>query len=178
MERINRGYLLIGLVIATILFFELAAHAARVSTDYDHSVNFEHYRTYSWAKVETASSLWDTRVKDAVSKELAAKGWSEVPSGGDAALVAVETTRTRQQLDTLYDGFGGRRWGGFGEATTTVERYKVGTLVVDMFDAGSKKLIWRAASQSALSGNPEKDTKNLDKEVQKMFQHFPPEATS
>jgi len=27
MERINKAYLLIGLVIATVLFFELAAHA-------------------------------------------------------------------------------------------------------------------------------------------------------
>ena len=164
--------------LALVTMLAAGGFAARVSTDYDHSVNFEHYRTYSWAKLETANSLWDTRVKDAINKELAAKGWSEVPSGGDVALVAVETTRTRQQLNTFYDGFGGWRWGGFGESTTTVERYKVGTLVVDMFEAGSKKLIWRAASHSALSANPEKDTKNLDKEVQKMFQHFPPEATS
>ena len=101
-----------------------------------------------------------------------------MPSGGDVTLVAVETTRNRQQLNTFYDGFGGRRWGGFGQSTTTVQTYKVGTLVVDMFEAGSKNLIWRAASHSALSGNPEKETKNLDKDVQKMFQHFPPEVTS
>jgi hypothetical protein len=41
-------------------------------------------------------------------------------------------------LNTYYDGFGGRRFGGFGNATTTVEDYKVGTLVVDMFDAGPR----------------------------------------
>ena len=159
------------LVIATLT---AAALAAKVSTDYDHSANFGGYKTYSWSKVETANSIWDARVKDAVDKELAAKGWSQVPSGGDVSLVAVETTRTKQQLNTFYDGFGGWRWGGFGNATTTVEKYKVGTLVVDMFDAGSKNLIWRASSSDTLSGNPEKNTKNLDKGIKKMFSHFPP----
>jgi hypothetical protein len=47
-----------------------------------------------------------------------------------------------------------------------------------MFDTASKNLIWRANSSDALSGNPEKNAKNMDKEVQKMFQHFPPKATS
>jgi len=36
-------------------------------------------------------------------------------------------------------------------------------------------LIWRSAASDTLSGNPEKNTKKLDKEVHKMFQHFPPE---
>ena len=68
--------------------------------------------------------------------------------------------------------------GRLGQSTTTVQTYKVGTLVVDMFEAGSKNLIWRAASHSALAGNPEKETKNLDKDVQKMFKQFPPKAAS
>jgi hypothetical protein len=163
-------------MVVTIL--AAGAFAEHVSVDYDHSTPFGNYRTYSWMKVETANSIWDSRVKDAIDKELAAKGWTQVPSGGDVALVAVGTTRTKQQLNTFYDGFGGWRWGGVGNATTTVEKYKVGTLVVDMFDASSKKLIWRATSSGNLSGNPEKNTKNLDKAIQKMFQHFPPKATS
>jgi hypothetical protein len=49
-----------------------------------------------------------------------------VLSGGDVALVAVEKTTVQQQYDTFYDGFGGwRRFGGFGESTTTVDNYKV-----------------------------------------------------
>jgi hypothetical protein len=73
---------------------------------------------------------------------------------------------------------GGWRWGGFGETTTTIQNYKIGTLVGDMFDTMSKNLIWRASSSDALSGNPEKNEKNMDKEVQKMFQHFPPKGAS
>jgi len=77
--------------------------------------------------------------------------------------------------------FGGGGWwwrgfGGFGEATTTVETYKVGTLTVDMFDPNSKNLIWRGVASDTLSGNPDKNTKKLDGEVHKMFQCFPPDS--
>jgi len=160
-------------VIATLTTVGLAS---TVSTDYDHSANFNGYKTYSWTKVEAANSIWDARVKDDVDKGLAAKGWTQVPSGGEVSVVAVATSHTEQQLNTYYNGFGGRRFGGFGDATTTVEKYKVGTLVIDMFDAGSKNLIWRASASDTLSGNPEKNTKNLDKGVQKMFSHFPPSS--
>ena len=169
--KFNKQILTFIFVIATLT---TGALAAKVSTDYDHSANFSGYKTYSWTKVQTANSIWDERVKDAVDKQLAAKGWTQVPSGGDVSVVAVGTTQTEQQLNTYYNGFGGRRLGGFGNATTTVDQYKVGALVVDMFDAGSKNLIWRGAASDTLSGNPEKNTKNLDKGVQKMFSHFPP----
>jgi hypothetical protein len=113
-----------------------------------------------------------------VNSALAAKGWTEVPSGGDVEVFAIETTQNQQTLDTFYNAFGGgRRWGGFGgfgDATTTVETYKVGTLVVDLFDAKTEKVIWRSSSSDTLSDNADKNTKNLGKGVNKMFQHFPP----
>jgi len=45
---------------------------------------------------------------------------------------------------------------------------------VDLFDAKSKKLLWRGSSSDTLSNNSDKNIKNLDKGVEKMFQHFPP----
>jgi Domain of unknown function (DUF4136) len=157
-----------------------AVFADNVKVDYDHAANFNQVKTYSWSKVKTANSIWDNRVKDAIDKELAAKGWTQVPSGGDVALVAVEKTSVHQQYDTFYDGFGGwRRWGmGMGDETTTVDNYKVGTLIVSVFDGNSKQLMWRGTSSSDLSGNPEKNTKKLDKDVQNMFKKFPPRTAS
>ncbi len=38
----------------------------------------------------------------------------------------------------------------------------------------TEKLIWRSSSSDTLSDNADKNTKNLDKGVNKMFQHFPP----
>jgi hypothetical protein len=164
------------LVLAVISF------AQQVKSDYDHNVNFGQYKTYSWEKIQTQDPLVVDRIKAAVNGTLAAKGWTEVPSGGDVEVFAIETTQNQQTLDTFYNGFGGgRRWGfggGFGNSTTTVETYKVGTLVVDLFDAKTEKLIWRSSSSDTLSNNADKNTKNLNKAVTKMFKHFPPNTGS
>jgi len=161
-----------------VLALTTAVFASDVVVDYDHAADFNQVKTYSWSKVHTANSIWDDRVKDAIDKQLAAKGWTQVPSGGDVALMAVEKTSIHQQYDTFYDGFGGWRRAGMGESTTTVDNYKVGTLIVTMFEVNSKQLIWRGTSSSDLSGNPEKNTKKLDKDVQQMFKKFPPRAAS
>jgi hypothetical protein len=161
--------------VGLMLLLACVSFAQQVKTDYDHSANFGQYKTYSWEKVQTKDQLLVDRIKSAVNSALAAKGWTEVPSGGDVEVDAIETTQNQQTLDTFYNGFGGgRRWGGFGDATTTVETYSVGTLVVDLFDAKTEKLIWRSSSSDTLSNKPDKNTKNLDKGVNKMFQHFPP----
>jgi Domain of unknown function (DUF4136) len=169
----------IAATVGLILALAAASFAQDVKSDYDHSANFGQYKTFSWEKVQTKDPLMVDRIKDAVNSALTSKGWTLVPSGGDVEVFAIETTQNQQTLDTFYNGFGGgRRWGGFGggfgDATTTVETYKVGTLVVDLFDAKTEKLIWRSSASDTLSSNADKNTKNLDKGVNKMFQHFPP----
>ncbi|HEV3332181.1 MAG TPA: DUF4136 domain-containing protein [Bryobacteraceae bacterium] len=167
------------IIAATLTAGFVAASFAGVKTDYDRTANFKQYKTYSWQNVNTRDPLMVDRIKAAVNAQLAAKGWMEVPSGGDAAVMAIETTHNQQTLDTFYNGFGGgwrwRGFGGFGDATTTVENYKVGTLVVDIFDANSKKLVWRGSESDTLSNNSDKNIKDLDKNVKKMFDHFPPQ---
>ena len=162
--------------IGIALLLASASFAQQVKTDFDRSTDFSYYRTYSWEKVQTADPLWVDRIKEAVNSALATKGLTPVASGGDIAIVAIEMTKNQQTLNTFYDGFGGGwRWGGgFGNATTTVDNYKVGTLVVDLFDANSKQLIWRGSSSDTLSDKSDKNIKNLDKGVQKMFEHYPP----
>jgi len=167
-------------LIGTMFLFAGKSSAQQVKTDYDHGANFGQYKTYSWEQVKTKNALDVDRIKSAVNAALAAKGWTQVDSGGDVSIVALETTQNQQTLNTFYDGFGGG-WGwrgfgggGFGEATTTTDTYKVGTLVVDLFDTKTKTLLWRGSSSDTLSNNSNKNIKNLDKGVEKMFKKFPP----
>jgi hypothetical protein len=165
----------------TAVLFAATSMAQHVKTDFDRSADFSKYKTYSWEKVETPDALWVERIKSAVDSALAANGLSEVPSGGDMAVVALEMTRNHQTLNTYYDSFGGgwgwRRGGGlgFGDSTTTEDTYQVGTLVVDMFDSSTKKLLWRGSSSATLSDKSDKNIKDLGKGVQKLFDHFPPD---
>jgi Domain of unknown function (DUF4136) len=165
---------------AMMFLFAGKSSAQQVKTDYDRSADFSQYKTYSWEHVKTQDPLYVDRIKNSVNAALAAKGWTQVDSGGDVSIVAMEITRDQQTLNTFYNGFGGgwgwRRFGGggFGEATTTTETYKVGALVIDLFDSKTKKLLWRGISSDTLSNNSNQNIKNLDKGVDKLFKQFPP----
>jgi len=168
--------LLLGIALtATCLF-------AKAVADYDHSVSFSKYHTYSWIGVNVQDSLWNDRVTRAVDAQLSAKGWQKVASGGEASVSAVGSTTSKQTLETWYGGgFGGgwyhRGWwvgGGPGFAETMVESTPVGTLHIDIFNAQTKKLIWHGECTDTLTGNPEKNEKKLDKSVADVFRKFPP----
>jgi hypothetical protein len=133
-----------------IAIFAVTASLAEVKTDYDRTAEFSLYKSYSWGKIHTQDPLWVYRIKADIASALAAKGWTEIESDGDVSIMAMGMTEDHRTLNTYYDNFGGgwgwRRWGGgfgggFGTSTTTGETYKVGTLVVDLFDTNTKKLI-------------------------------------
>jgi len=46
--------------------------------------------------------------------------------------------------------------------------------VVDIFDAPTKKLIWRGVATETLTDKPDKNEKKLEKATEEMFKNFPP----
>ena len=50
----------------------------------------------------------------------------------------------------------------------------MGTLVVDIFDAKSKRLVFRGTAQDELSDKAEKNIKKMNKASDKLFKDFPP----
>ena len=171
-SRISLGFVL-TMVIASATF------AQNVTTDYHKGTNFARYKTFMWIKEpKTTNPLMKQRVIDDVNSALSAKGLQLVTSDADLGIAAHAATKEERTLTTFYNGFGGGwRWrGGFGNATTTIDTYEVGTLVVDIFDSRTKEAIWRGTSSKTLSGNPQKNAANLNKAVVKMFKNFPPAA--
>ena len=171
-SRISLGFAL-TMMVANVTF------AQKVTLDYNKSTDFAGYKTFMWIKEpKTSDPLMRQRVIDDVNAALASKGLRLVTSDGDLCIAAHEATKQERTLNTFYDGFGGGwRWGGgFGSSTTTVSTYKVGTLIVDIFDAATKDAIWRGTASDTLSSNPQKNAENLNKAVEKMFKDFPPPA--
>ncbi len=76
-----------------MLLFAGRLSAQDVKTDYDHNADFTKYKTYSWEHVQTKDPLFIDRIKSAVNAALAAKGWTQVDSGGDVSIIAVQTTQ-------------------------------------------------------------------------------------
>ena len=53
----------------------------------------------------------------------------------------------------------------------------VGTIVVDLYDPAQKQLIWRgdATKTIDLKKDPDKNYKNLQKAMAKLFKNYPPQ---
>ena len=159
------------------------AFAQDVKTDYDKSANFAVIKTFD-VKLGTSwnNEISEKRVLEEFVEALSAKGWTKVDANPDALVVLHGATEKQKSLNTfysgggMYGGYGYRGWGGMGmgTATTTTSEYLVGTLVVDIFDAKSKALMFRGTASDELSDKPDKNKKKLDKAANKMFKDFPP----
>src|ERR1700722_1707787 len=166
--------------LTTVVLTSACLVYAAVHTDYDHKADFGKYHTYSWIAVNAGNPLWQDRITSAVDSALSAKGWTKVASGGDAGVSAFGRTTEKDTMEAFYSGFPGWGWrarwwgGGMGTATTEVIPERVGTLTVDVFDGGTKQLIFRGESSDTLSSKVDKNDKKMEHAVDEMFKKFPP----
>lgn len=167
---------------AALLFLCGSIFAQDVKVDFDDKFDFSTLKTFS-IKLGTSwgNPLSEKRVLDEFEAALTKKGWTkaEDEAGADAVVILNGATQEKKDLNTFYSGgYGGwgyRGWGGgMSTAHTTVSEYTVGTLVVDIFDAKGKQLVFRGIAQDELSDKPEKNQKKLAKASEKMFKDFPP----
>lgn len=170
-------------VAAALTLLSVPAFPQDVKTDFDKDANFGAIKTFD-AKIGTGwnNQISEKRVLDEFTQTLVEKGWQKVDANPDAIVVLHGATEKEKSLNTFYSGMGGyggygwRGWGGagMGTATTTTSEYLVGTLVVDIFDAKTKNLMFRGTATDELSDKPEKNKKKLAKASDKMFKNFPP----
>jgi hypothetical protein len=172
-----RRYLFV-LIATALLAPPSLARAQDVNKDFDHAYDFSTIKTFS-VKIGQSwgNPLGEGRVTNEIAEALAAKGWKLAPEGSaDAVVVLNGATDTKHNVTTFYDGYGWGGWGysGFGTSSTMVSEYRVGTLVTDIFDAKTKKLVFRATATDELSDKAEKNAKKAEKAAEKMFKDFPP----
>jgi hypothetical protein len=76
------------------------------------------------------------------------------------------------QQQTSYSAWGMRGIGG-GMGGITPQQNVMGTLIVDVYDAKNKNLLWRGLAQNTLSSNGSKNSQMVSKAVVKMFKQYP-----
>lgn len=160
---------------ATLVWVFSSIALAQVYVDYNHGVDFTKFKTYAWGSNPDAmqGSILMQNAQNAINSQLAAKGLQMVEQSQHPDLIVVTKNGMKQQ--TSYDAWGtggGWRWGG-GMASITPETQDVGTLVVDIYDANGKQMIWRGMAQDTLSTKSSKNEKTVEKDVEKMFKKFP-----
>ena len=163
----------------------LAACGSGISTntDFDPAVDFSGFQTYAWLPAGNgmddgsgvhANQLTDSRIRSAVEANLNAKGLRKVsPDQADLGVGYQVTAQDRVQYNTVSTGWGGM---GMGSSQTYATNYTDGSLILGIFDAGEKKMIWQGVATKTLSENPDQEerTQTINEAVAKLLADFPP----
>lgn len=159
-----------------VLAWPAAAAAQKVNTDFDAAANFAGFKTYAWtAGTPAPDQLAEKRIHDMVNKALAGKGLAAAEGNAPSDLVVATHLVAKEQKELNAVGYGGGlRFGGGG--TARVDTLIQGTLVVDLYDAKSKQLVWRGTATDTASDKSAKNTEKEQKAIDKMFKDYPPKA--
>ena len=156
--------------------------AVDTKTDYDRSTNFANYHSFGWKAPKTpgnevvSNSLVLSRIRDAVAENLSSKGFVQNATNPDIYIVAHVSAKDMKNVDYLPPLPGWRNWGWMGRDKVVYE-YTKGTVILDVVDAKSNRLIWRAISTDTGSDllDVQKE-KTVEKMVSKSLEHFPPKT--
>lgn len=189
-------YLTFGLV--ALIF--TGCSSIKVTSDFDTTVDFTQFKTfeyYGWAEESNKilNQLEQERIESAFGKELKKRGLSYMKKGegGDLiiTLYVVAEQKTSTTANTTTTGMGGYGYGGYygygpaygwggssmhNSTTTYTERdYTVGTVVIDVYDAKEKKLIWESMGTGTVkeTKTPEAKEKNTNSAVAKIMATYP-----
>jgi hypothetical protein len=168
--------------LTALMCLGVAAFAQDVQFDYDRSANFNAYKTYQWVDyktVQVGDELLDLDIKRAVDEQLAGKGLRRAEIGGDLLVGYQAAISQEKEFDSL--GAGG--WGGpfgWGNHRVTTSSIDIGKLTIGLYDPASKQLVWRGAASKTLniSKDPDKNYRNLEKAMAKLFRNYPPGTVS
>ena len=164
---------------AALVLAGTIAFAQNVSYDFDASTNFAALKTYAWVRgTPLTDEINHRRVVGAIEAQLAQRGLTRLEASANAdLLVAYHATFDRDlQINGFSSGWGGYRFAGNRTGSARTEQILVGTLGVDLINAKSKTIVWRAMATKDVDVNakPEKREKNIDKTVEKLFKNYPP----
>jgi hypothetical protein len=178
--------------ILLILTFFTGLTYAQVSSEYDKSVDFSEYKTFTFAPWQAGSDkvlndIDKNTIQTSLTSELAARGITKEDStAGPALYVTIYIVIKNEQSTTAYTTFNGGLgmgygvgWGyGMGAASTTYSEddYQEGTAVLDFYDFKTKKLLWQGTIQGVVKSESKRD-KTIPKKVSELMERYPVNPT-
>jgi hypothetical protein len=154
--------------------------AQTVTVDYDQTVNFLKFKTYTWKKLHATDPSVEDRITIALNRDMAGRYMTEVANGGDVTITAVEATQDKQEFIEFYNSLSGfdwqHTWGseGFLDSGTTLQDVPLDTLIIDMYNPKTHQLLWRGAITEPVAKTEDKNDRTIDKAVTMLISKYPP----
>jgi hypothetical protein len=165
----------------------------KTAHDFDPEANFGRYKSYAWIQEGPLigpstgkstpgyiSPIDDQRIREAVGRELAAKGYSRATSLEAADLIVSYSIGTEQKTrvhqtpgmsHVYYPGYGYGGW--YGGSTVSIQQYTEGTLTIEFWDRRSKQAVWVGWASKRLSKSDDSQ-ETIRQAVSMTLEPFPP----
>jgi hypothetical protein len=171
-----------GFVIAVAVVALSGCATMNVSSHIERGVNFAEYVTYEWGPPDNLpvgdprldnNPFFNDYLQGAIEKQMSAKGFQRATAPGADLLIHYHAS-VNQRLDVYRAD---QQYGYcYGDCEPQVVDFEQGTLVVDLVDAKTKKVVWRGWAQDTMTGvidNQDRLKKQVDEGVTKMMVLLP-----
>ena len=160
------------------------ASSPKITSDYDDSADFARYRTFAFFdKLGTDEADYESLVsqtlKTAARRELEARGYAYSEVNPDVRLNFNGRLREKTEVSSaapppVYYGYRGRAYsGGYGYGSE-VDTFTEGTVIVDMVDMQTNKLVWEGVARGRVTEESrERRAEVLDAAVKEIFAEYP-----
>jgi hypothetical protein len=157
-----------------------------VKYNYNPTTDFTRLKTFDWLPVPVKadiSKLNIERIKHAVNTQLESKGL-RMASQNPHFLIAMHVGK-KEKIEVIEWGYSygpaDSYWykGAWKPGDISIYQYEEGTLILDFVDTTTKEMIWRSVAKAEVKPGktPEKQEKEINKAVRKIFENFPPAST-
>lgn len=174
MQTLLRRYFL-----AASVFALAACSSVSVKTDFDQSIAFAQYRSYSLVASDEPIGLspsGEAALTATLRNQLAARGVAEAGDKADLHIVRHITTKDKIRINSSSAG-GPYRYGRYGAWAggpqyTDVSQYTEGTLILDFVDAKTNQLVFRGIASGTV-GDPQANAAKIKEAVEKIVADYP-----
>jgi hypothetical protein len=170
-------------ITATVLALNGCA-TVRVGSHTEHGLSWAQYRTFDWGRPDPLPAgdprldkdpYFQDQMQGAIERQMAVRGFARAAGSGTADLLVHYHATTAERIDVDEID----RSSGYcvtPDCRPRVTRYEAGTLVVDIVDARTNRLIWRGWAQEKLDrvlGHEDRVRRAVDDSVVRMFSTLP-----
>lgn len=178
--------------ILSLLLLLNGCSTMQVNVDYDQTVTFDNLQSYAWVpgtpeksnnpKLDSDTLLHD-RIQGAINSWLSVHGYQQKPLQQADFLVAYRViVEDKTSVTVLNDYYGypmGWRYGyyrPYGTQRTYVYDYQQGTIIIDIVDPKTRKLMRRGSASDEVreKTTPEKRQQKITEAVDAILKNFPP----
>ena len=178
-----RLHLLIAALASTLAVANCASTMA-VSSHVERGLDFSQYNSFSWGPADALPTgdprldkdpYFKDHVQGAVERQLAVRGLELAASGTPDLLIHYHANiRERLDVDRIDNAYG---YCYSGNCPPSTIRYEAGTLVLDVIDARTNRLVWRGWAQHSVEDmlhDPDRMARTINQAVTRMLKRLPP----